>query len=40
MNLINWTKFPPYFTSDSIDRGIFQPETDTHATHDQITELL
>lgn len=38
--LIDWRKFPPYFTQDSIERGIFKPESETHATPAQIRSLL
>lgn len=38
--LIDITKFPPYFMGDSIERQIFMPESETHATEDQIRELL
>lgn len=37
---VDWRKFPPYFTGDSIERGIFKPETDTHASAEQISALL
>jgi len=40
MKLIRWYNFPPYFTTDSIERGIFKPQTDFHATREQIESLL
>ena len=38
--LIDFAKFPKYFTRDSIERGIFEPEQDRWATPDQIRALL
>ena len=38
--MLNWSKFPPYFTGDSIDRGIFTPEQDQFASPEQIRALL
>lgn len=38
--LIDIRKFPPYFMNDSIERQVFCPETETHATVDQVRELL
>jgi hypothetical protein len=38
--MINWSKLPPRFTQDSIERGIFKPATDTHATVSQLLVLL
>lgn len=38
--LVYFGDFPAYFTSDSMERGIFKPETDSHATPAQLQALL
>jgi hypothetical protein len=40
MKLIDITKLPPYFTSDSEARGIFKPRSETHCTEKQLRALL
>jgi hypothetical protein len=40
MSKVDWTKLPPKFAQDSIERGIFKPATDTHATVPQLMVLL
>lgn len=38
--LIEFTTLPQYFRTDSIERGVFKPQTDTHATREQLEALL
>ena len=36
---IEWKKLPAYFTADSIARGIFRPDSDTHCTLQELRWL-
>lgn len=38
--MIDYSKWPPYFVADSIEREIFQPESDTHASVSQVRALI
>ena len=36
---MDWRQLPPYFTLDSIERGVFRPERDDYASSEQIAAL-
>jgi hypothetical protein len=38
--LIDFSKWPRYFVTDSIERYIFKPKSATHATVAQVQELV
>lgn len=38
--MIDIRKFPPYFVSDSMGRGVFKPESDDFASEEQVRILL